>query len=255
MDFRPPDRPQTPTALFVAIIGDIVASRRLQPDQRKLVQDVFRELLSSLNGLFARALIADFKLSSGDEFEALIQSSSAAEVIPDLIWHVEEVFSGLAQQFPAPRLALRIGIGLGSVATEITRDPNTIDGPAFHYAREAIQLAAKKKRLGGVFRGFGEQQDAILNGIARLLHHHRTRWSPQQHRLAGLLHQNLRKSEAAIQLDLTKQAVSSYARAAGWEAYAEGEMAWRKTIEACTSSANPLPGPPMYDSPRSQASR
>ncbi|HEY1805817.1 MAG TPA: SatD family protein [Terracidiphilus sp.] len=222
--------------LYIAFIGDLVASRRFPPDLRHQVQERLRVLLDSLNHEFKTALVAGFTITSGDEFEGLLNSRSAAEVLPKIVWHIEEAFLDLTQHTDNDPIKTRMGIGLGTIDTAIEANPNVIDGPAFHTAREAIRLAAKTRSLGGVFAGFGEPHDTILNGLARVLHHQRTRWSPQQHRLAQLLHQGIRKTDAAIKLSLTKQAVTSYAQSAGWQAYVEGESAWGKAIELSLSS-------------------
>jgi hypothetical protein len=223
---------EPPQGLFVAILGDIVSSRQLGGARRMYLQRAFRELLADLDHAFAPALVAKFTITTGDEFEGLIHASSASEVVPDLIWRVEEALA---------TIALRFGIGMGSLDTDIVEDVHSIDGPAFHAAREAIEIAARKSILGGVFRGFGEEHDAILGGIAGVLHHHRFRWSRQQRRLANLLRRGMRKTEAAGQLKISKQAVSMYARAAGWDAYAAGEVAWRMAIAESTRKCPPPP--------------
>jgi hypothetical protein len=141
-----------------------------------------------------------------------------------LIWRLE-------QSFPAP--ALRLGIGLGGVDTSIPSPPQsaiTLDGPAFHRAREAVVQAAKKQQMGGVFLGFGDTHDAILNGLARVLHRQRQRWSEKQREVAMLLHSGMRQMEIARRTDRKRQAVSIDAKAAGWNTYVEGERAWRLAI-------------------------
>src|SRR5579863_3667213 len=153
---------------YLAIIGDIVASRRFSPKCRRLVQEKFLALINSLNHEFASALVAKFTVTSGDEFEGLLYSSSAPDVLPAIIWQVDHAFVDLAQYNNDDPIEVRTGIGLGTIDTAIAGNPNVIDGPAFHAAREAIRQAAKKKSLGGAFAGFSEPYNTILNGIARL---------------------------------------------------------------------------------------
>lgn len=208
---------------FIAIIGDIVSSRKLAGPQRKRTQSALIEFLSGLNRTFHEVVPADFTIIRGDEFEALIQPVGASSLISDMVWEAMEKFPGIS---------FRFGIGLGTIETEIGRDPRVVDGAAFHRARQAIERAEKENMLGGVFAGFGDDQDAILNGMARLLDHQRTSWSKQQRRLAQLLRRDPVKSHAAERLGISKQAVSAYARSAGWEAYMEGETGWREAIAA-----------------------
>ncbi|HEX4310201.1 MAG TPA: SatD family protein [Acidobacteriaceae bacterium] len=207
---------------YVAVIGDIVNSRKLESGARGEVQVAFVQLMHRLNQEFDESLQGKFIITLGDEFEALVHTSAASQVIPAIIWRIEETF---------PNPVLRLGIGLGGIDTPITENVTALDGPAFHHAREAIGVAARKKQLGGVFRGFGDHHDAILNGIARVLHHQRSRWSRQQHNLAMILHRGIRRIDAAKAMGLPRQTISAYAKAAGWEAYEEGELAWRKALE------------------------
>jgi hypothetical protein len=207
---------------YVAVIGDIVRSRRLDSTTRNDVQVAFVQLMKELNQEFAESLLGKFTIALGDEFEALIRASAASETIPDLIWRIEENF---------PKPVLRLGFGLGRIDTPISHNVATLDGPAFHHAREAIEVAEKKKQLGGVFCGFGENHDPILNGIARVLHHQRSRWSRQQRNLAIVLHRGIRKIDAARTMGLPRQTITAYAQAAGWDAYREGETAWHKALQ------------------------
>ena len=138
---------------YVAIIGDIVASRRFSPTCRRMVQEKFLALIHSLNREFTAALAAQFTVTSGDEFEGLLTSSSVPEVLPAIIWQVDQAFVELATYNNDDPIEVRTGVGLGTIDTAIGANPNVIDGPAFHAAREAIRLAAKKKSLGGVFAG------------------------------------------------------------------------------------------------------
>ena len=209
---------------FVAVIGDIVASRKLNREQRRTAQSGLMRMIERLNVEFGEWVAGAFAITQGDEFEGLLRVQGAENWLPALIWRVEELF-------PSP--VLRLGIGLGEVDTDIPVPAGSavlLDGPAFHKARAAVVQAAKEKQMGGVFLGFGSGHDAILNGLARVLFHQRSRWSGQQRRLALLLHSGLKQSEAAERMGHSRQAISAYAKAAGWNAYVEGESGLRSAI-------------------------
>lgn len=208
-------------ANYVVVIGDIVASRRLRGSGRRSVQQHLIAALKDLNRLAGGGLVAEFTITLGDEFEGVLRPDWAHSVIPDLIWTMERELPGVS---------IRYGIGMGAIDTKIVRNPLEMDGAAFHTARTAIELAAADEKMGGVFQGFGNGYDVVLNGLARVLHHHRAEWSPQQRRVANLLREGKRRHEAADILNLSRQAVSAYGRAADWEAYAEGEAAWRMAL-------------------------
>jgi hypothetical protein len=213
-----------PGTLSIAVIGDMVGSRTLPAEQRRRIQVEFARLMDDLNEEFSGSIAAKFAITQGDEFEGLLRVETADGLLPNLIWRIEE-------RFPAP--SLRLGIGLGGIDTDIPSPPQsaiTLDGPAFHRAREAVVQAAKEQQMGGVFLGFGDTHDAILNGLARVLHRQRERWSEKQREVAMLLHSGMRQMEIARRTDRKRQAVSIDAKAAGWNAYLEGERAWHLAI-------------------------
>jgi hypothetical protein len=207
---------------LVAVIGDLVGSRRLSPASRRTTQIQYLRLLTRLNRALHDGIRVNFEITLGDEFEGLLNTAGAAKVISEMLWTLEMEFKGPS---------VRIGVGLGRIDTVISEHASRSDGPAFHCAREAIASAKKQERLGGVFCGFGENNDTVLNGIARMLHEQRARWSRQQRRVAVELRRGETQAEAAVTMGLSPQAISKYAGAAAWKAYAEGELALRAALE------------------------
>jgi hypothetical protein len=224
---RNSSRIKQPATQYVVLIGDMVASRNLRKGSRRSLQQHFLAVLDELNRWGREGLVADFTITLGDEFEGVLRPESASDMVPEVIWKLEKELAAISMRF---------GIGMGEIDTEIVRNPLTMDGPAFHAARKAIERAAAEDLMGGVFLGFGSGHNLILNGMARLLHHHRSAWTPQQRRVANLLHEGKRQQEVAEALNVSKQAVSAYARAGGWAAYEEGETAWRTALAEAVSS-------------------
>ena len=211
----------------IALIADMVKSRELSRVERPEVQLSFSEFIADLNRKYRHAILARFVVTLGDEFQGLIADPL---VIPDLLWDMHYKFQ---------MRQLRVGVGLGLIDTPIGRNAINIDGPALHYARNAIDLAKKNKLLGGVFAGFGGSYDLAFNGFARLLQHHRSRLKRQQRRVIELLRQSLTQTAIAGELGVSRQAVSLYARAAGWEAYQEGENGWRALLAQVSTDMTP----------------
>ena len=202
----------------LAVIGDMVASRELTPEQRAQTQERFGAFIEGLNERFAEALLAKFIVTVGDEFQALLSDGS---IVPDLIWNVATGFRDRE---------LRLGFGYGRLDTPVGEYAINVDGPALHRARDAITEAKKQGELGGVFRGFGGPFEPLLNGIARLLWFHREQRTEQQTRVMGMLREGMTQVEIAEKLEMTRQAVSDHARAAGWDAYRQGEEALRAAL-------------------------
>lgn len=202
----------------IAVIADMVRSRDLGTGERTEAQGRFAEFVQKLNRNYKSALLSKFTITLGDEFQGLLIDSS---VIANLMWDIETQYTSRV---------LRVGLGFGTLSTPPQEFAINVDGECLHHARQAIEIAKKEKLLGGVFSGFGEFETPVLNGFARLLWRHRNSLSPQQKKVVALLREGMAQTEAAKQMRLSKQAVSLYAKAAGWEAYAEGERGWKVAL-------------------------
>jgi hypothetical protein len=207
-----PDRP------CIALIADMVKSREVTRSQRPGVQQRFKELVVFLNKKYNQHILSKFVITLGDEFQGLLRSATP---IPDLLWDLDCRFSDRR---------LRVGLGFGLLDTPLQKEAVNIDGPALHFARAAIEIAAEERSYGGVFLGFVDM-DPVMNGIARILSFHRSRLTAQQLKIAELLRQGLSQSEAARDLEITQQAVSKQVIAFGWWPYTEAESAWRILFE------------------------
>ena len=118
--------------LYCAIIGDIIGSRKL--NDRQMIQRNFLEMAEDASRLFHKEIESPFTVTIGDEFQVLLKSLSVA---PKVIEHVVKKMSPVELVF---------GLGFGSITTDI--NPNMaigMDGPAFHFARKALEQAKKKK--------------------------------------------------------------------------------------------------------------
>ena len=201
----------------IALIADLVRSRAFSAEKRSALQETLHVTLASLNQRYGDAILSRIVVTTGDEFQALLRT---AAVLPDLVWDLEE-------QLP---VRVRIGVGLGPLSTKLQEDAIGMDGPAWHAARAAILAAKERKRLGGVFLGFGVPNDDILNGLARLLHHFRQRLTLKQRATLGRLRMAHRQSTLAKEWNLSKQAIHERVKALKWEVYEEGERAWRSAL-------------------------
>ncbi len=218
------DSKAPPTEPVTAVIGDLVASRQLSPSDRREVQVQLRQFLSWLNQEYRAAVLSDFVITTGDEFQALLRDP---ELIPDLAWELKAKLGNVG---------VRLGIGFGTIYTPLRPVAIGMDGPAFHRARVAITKAAKKGWIGGVFLGFTDPGDKILNGFARVLHRHRTDMTNRQREVAAMLRRGEMQSEVAEMLAITKQAVSDHVTAMGWEEYFLAETGWRAALKMLGSA-------------------
>jgi hypothetical protein len=198
----------------VALIGDIVHSRRLQSSRRYSIQNKLLRFLNEFSDDHAPDIVSRFVLTLGDEFQGLVK---APQIIPDLLWRLESQELGVQ---------VRIGVGYGTLTTPVREEAIGMDGPAFHNARTAITEAKALGHLGGVFSGFGTPATEVLNGFARILQLKRASWTHTQREVVYLLRKGWKQSGISEELDITQQAVSSRVRSSGWDAYAEAERGW-----------------------------
>lgn len=201
------------------MIGDVVRSRELPGPQRHQVQLGLEQLATTINQRYRRAIGARFLVTLGDEFQGVLKR---AEILPDLIWNIE-VALGNAD--------VRIGIGFGTINPPLKAVALGMDGSAFHAARQAIDLARKRKLQGGLFVGFGETDDLVLNGFARLLRQLRQELTKGQVHALTLLRQGRTQAHIAKELRISPQAVSKRAKGAGWDAFMEGERGWAAALK------------------------
>jgi hypothetical protein len=206
---------------WVAVIGDMVHSRELSARARAAAQRDFTKLIALLNKRFRRGIASRFVITLGDEFQALLSDPA---VIPEIVWVIETEYH---------QRDVRLGFGFGTLHTPIQKVAINIDGPVMHKARAAISLARSRRILGGVFDGFGAY-DEVLTGFAQVLRQVRQRMTPRQREVVALLRAGKTQIQVASALEISKQAVSGHASAAGSEAYRAAEEGWKVALGIAT---------------------
>ena len=199
---------------FVALIGDVEASRQTQ-DRAQLQRDLERAT-ARVSRALGPALAAPLTLTAGDEIQGLFRDPAAA---------VDAVVEVGDAVFPA---RLVHGLGLGPLETDLGPDPALLDGPCFHRAREALLEA---RRGGGwvVARGLREPGDVVVSALFRLLGELRSRWTEIQAEHVRHAREGPQK-EVAERLRKAESTVSESLKAAGFQAVLEGEAALRVAL-------------------------
>lgn len=159
--------------LHAVLTGDIVASRKA-PD-REALQQALRDLVGLLNHTFDGIVEVPFSISLGDEFQGVLQPVGKLLTVADTIRR---------ELFP---VRARVGIGIGGIATAFAARSQEMDGPAFLFAREALDEArAAPSLLGLNFRTPDEGFDLGANATALLLCQAKERWRALHWRRAHL---------------------------------------------------------------------
>lgn len=181
--------------VFVALIGDIRGSREL--DDRRDVQAEFHHVVDGLNDHIPSSSIASpFTVTTGDEFQVLLTDAGDA---------VAAAVAASDRFHPA---RLRFGIGTGQLETEINRDQAIgMDGPCFHRARDAIEIAQADGawiRVGG----WSDDLDGHYNAMFDVVQCLREEWTARQAEFALALEEVGTQKRVADRFDVTKSTVS-----------------------------------------------
>ena len=217
------------TAIYVALIGDVVASRDLAPAARARLQRHLRAAIPDLNRRWRKTLAARFGVTLGDEFQCLLTSAAP-------LWEIAHVVRATL-----PEVEWVIGCGRGRITTPLAKGSVApeLDGPCFHEARGALEAAKRRRRLFG-FGGFGGAT-ATLNGLASYYSALHWSWTPRQRYAAKLLRCGDPASVAG-QLKVGQSAVSHLARRMAWPLVAAGDSIFQNMVQH--------PNPPSAGSPQ-----
>lgn len=117
--------------MHIVITGDLKSSRKI--DNRYLSQDNLKNAIQYLNSTFRKHLISEFRIVGGDGFQGMISRSAI----------ILEIYFSLFQKIKHP---FYLGVGIGSISTQLSDFVQEIDGEAFHLSSEALNFAKKKNR-------------------------------------------------------------------------------------------------------------
>lgn len=184
------------------ITADLHASRHAK--DRAELQEKLAEVLAEANRRFRKGILAPFRVTLGDEWQGCLADCSMAYD---------------AAAFFRDRLSpqtIAVGIGEGTIATEISDDVRLMDGEAFHRSREAV-TEAKRSRAAVVFRMRHASVDPILSSTASVLFELFWSWTPLQRERYCLVRELGTMAEVARRSGVSVAAISqSLAGAKAW---------------------------------------
>lgn len=171
-------------------------------DQRgsRTGEDLVEALLNRLDGESDVPVIRNFERTAGDEVQGLLEDPSAVVHLALELAQTEQ---------------WSVGIGVGAVKTPLPASTRAASGPAFEYARTAVEDA---KHAGGhiCVRGSHpacEDVDAVLQLLGALT----LKRSGAAIEAGNLLAGGATQKEIASRLGITQQAVSARLRAGLWQ--------------------------------------
>ena len=199
--------------VYIALIADATASRRLPARHRARLQADIRAAVPDLNRRYRRALAARFAVTLGDELQCLL-------TIPAPVWDIAHYI-----RWRLPAVAWVVAFGRGPISTPLAPTAPEIDGPCFHEARAALERA-KRLRMVLACGGFPPALEPITSYYSAL----HWSWTPRQ-RLAATLLRLGSATAAAAHLKVSRSAISHLARRMAWPLVAAGDKMLRALLE------------------------
>lgn len=199
---------------YIAVIGDLVASREMDPSRRNDLQGKLTTLFDSGRSEMTTGMASRPLMTLGDEFQVLYTSD--AEGAEGALAFLTAV---LEQARPAE---VRIGIGIGPLSTALRELALGIDGPCFHRARGALEKS-RRKGMPCLLDSGGGPVDGMWSMLASYALRQRHSWSDLQREAIELYKRAGAWNKVAGQLAISNAAVTLRHQAAGWSMYT---MAW-----------------------------
>lgn len=164
-------------------------------------EDLVDDLIDMLHkSAAAERLVRSFERTAGDEVQAIVGSAEDAVDIALTLVRTGE---------------WTVGIGAGPVRMPIPESVRAANGPAFIYARDAVDRA-KKSPYHVAVAGPDSESASEAEDLLRLLGAVVQRRSREGWEVADLMADGLSQKEIARQLGITPQAVSQRLRTGLW---------------------------------------
>ena len=197
---------------YIAIIGDLEASKELDRARRHDIQTVLESLFTektfSMDGL-----ASPYTLTLGDEFQALYNDPKK---LFHHVWHVTAAIHPVM---------VRWAIGRGEIDTPVKRNRSLgMDGPAFHRARSGMEILKSQKQLFRIETG-DELYDSMANSSLKLLTADLRTWKRNRFLILKQLCSGMEVRQIASELNISDVAVYKNVHAGNLEAvieYTEG---------------------------------
>ena len=214
---------------LIAIIGDIIDSKKIPKDKRNLYQNNLKNILSEINKTYESEICSNFIITLGDEFQGVIKNSI------DLFSIIEKI------EMAMDPIQIRFGIGIGPLLTQINREASIgADGPAYHRARKSIMhLKNEKENIQNIFietgnRLYNEELNAHLYWVCRT----RNTWTKLQRKIVKYKIENvdITQNQIAADLSIDQSLVSRTLKASLYSNYTSSKKSICTFVEKIRSN-------------------
>lgn len=192
---------------YVALIGDIVASREMASAERSNLQQTLSAEFAKLEPDVETGVASRPLMTLGDEFQGLFHADSAGtKCVLAVIKRVANILR--------PRY-VRFGLGLGTLSTPLRDEAIGMDGPCFHNARRALDNS-RRTGLLCMLSTPERSHESPWSALASYYVKQRLDWTEAQAEAIAAYEHLQSWTEVARSLQVSKGAISHRTKAAGW---------------------------------------
>lgn len=190
--------------IYAAITADIVGSTRYHQENGEPIRPKILDALNQINLSHAEELAVPFSITIGDEFQALVKSPTDS---PMIIYHLRLLLNPLK---------CRIGVGIGGVVSDLMKTTTEMEGPAFSYSRDAIDMLKNRRELVTAYAGSDPKLASIVMGITALVDIIQNSWTSKQWEAVQLYDELHDLAAVGLKLGITPQSVEDRLRVTHW---------------------------------------
>jgi hypothetical protein len=178
----------------IVLIGDLLESRSLGDVQRKAIQRRLKKVLDQVNQ-DATGLLAPWTITLGDEFQAVYKSTES------LFPHLWAIMAAIHPVYA------RFSVAAGAITTPINRKQAIgMDGPAFHEARDGVNILKKDEGLLRVHLG-QTGITRLMNASLMLVSKEMINWNSNRFHILRQLSRGTGVGQIAAELGMSEVAV------------------------------------------------
>lgn len=190
--------------VYAAITADIVGSTDFYKTNGKPLRPIFLDVLAEVNRLHAAQLAVPFTVTLGDEVQGLVSDpADSPHVAYDL-------------RLQLSPLKCRIGVGIGSVVSDLAESTTQMEGQAFSMSREALGIAERPKPRQTVYRVEDRVLESTANAMMLLIDAIQGRWTVKQWEAVRLYRDYNDLSRAGDAIGLAPQSIDDRLRPTHW---------------------------------------
>jgi hypothetical protein len=160
--------------------------------------------LAKVNARHADALAVPFAITLGDEVQGLVSDPSDS---PRIVYDLRLQLSPLK---------CRIGVGVGSVVSEMAESTAQMEGAAFSLSREALDATRMLKSGLTVYRAENKGVENAANAVMPLMDAVQSRWTDKQWEAVRLYSELGDVSKIGAELGVTSPSVEDRLRPTSW---------------------------------------